>query len=263
MKSYLKCSENRVIARVCGGGTLAKMPRLRGALPKAKGKGGGVQGAYSKVNSGMGKVAMVLLAAIFLLQMGCSNTTTHQEFYSSGELWKERTYYSRDTSTYLEKTFFRNGQLMSVGNYLNSKRDGIWQGWFFDGYQHWEAVYIEGTPKSIPDDPVIQLISPDDSDWYVQVPKFFRLYVEGSTPYNVHVVCYCDFILPDTIDHNFSIGVIPKKPGAMMLHVMYLENGEYFSIGKDTIYVHPNPNDITTTVINDEIEQTLLKPRNF
>jgi len=31
---------NRLIARVCGGGTLANMSRLRGALPEAKGKGG-------------------------------------------------------------------------------------------------------------------------------------------------------------------------------------------------------------------------------
>ena len=56
---------NRVIARVCGGGTLANMPRLCGALPEAKGKGGGVQGAYSKVNRGIGKVAIFLVVVLF------------------------------------------------------------------------------------------------------------------------------------------------------------------------------------------------------
>ena len=39
MKSYLKCSDIRLIAWVCGGGTQAITPRLRGALPEAKREG--------------------------------------------------------------------------------------------------------------------------------------------------------------------------------------------------------------------------------
>ena len=40
MKSYLKCSGNRLTAWVCGGRTQAITPRLCGALPEAKRKGG-------------------------------------------------------------------------------------------------------------------------------------------------------------------------------------------------------------------------------
>jgi len=59
---------NRVIARVCGGGTLANMPRLRGALPEAKGNGGGVQVGnrlYSRV--------LTIAAIIFILFVGKNN----------------------------------------------------------------------------------------------------------------------------------------------------------------------------------------------
>ena len=44
MKSYLKCSENRLTAWVCGGGEQAITSCLRGALPEAKRKGGEVMG---------------------------------------------------------------------------------------------------------------------------------------------------------------------------------------------------------------------------
>jgi len=50
MKSYLKCSENRLIAWVFGGVTQTIASYLRGALPEAKGKGVGVQRAYNKAN---------------------------------------------------------------------------------------------------------------------------------------------------------------------------------------------------------------------
>ena len=256
---------NRVIAHVCDGGTLAKMPRLCGALSEAKGKGGGVQGACSKVNRGMGKVAIFWVVAIFLLQMGCSNTTTHQEFYSSGELWKERTYYSRDTSAYLEKTYFRNGQLKSSGSYVSSKRNGIWQGWFSGGAKHWEAEYANGTPKPVPEDPFISLgvLGTDSAwTWHVDMPLYLQVYIEGATPYNANVACYCDFILPiDTIDHNFSIGVIPRKQGAMMFEIIFLEDGKYYSIGQDTIYVFPSSNHIGDIYLNfEEVEDEVFTP---
>ena len=64
MKSYLKCSENRVIARVCGGGTLENMPCLRGALPEAKGKGGGQKSSGTNKNQKKLRIVIIVQAII-------------------------------------------------------------------------------------------------------------------------------------------------------------------------------------------------------
>ena len=206
-----------------------------------------------------------IVCIVLILVTGCSSI--QKEFYSSGELKKERIYHSRDTSTYLEKSYFRNGQLKSLGNYVNGKREGIWQGWYALGDKYWEAEYIQGTPKPIPEDalPITRLVLSHEGandGWYADTPQYLQVYVEGATPHNVNIACDCDFMLPlDTIDYNFSIGVIPRKAGAMMMHVMYLENGEYFSLSQDTIYVQPNPKKTGQTDINfEEINQVLLTP---
>ena len=196
--------------------------------------------------------------------MGCSNI--RKDFYSSGELKKERIYQSKDTSTYLEKSYFRNGQLKSSGNYVNSKRDGIWQGWFSDGDKYWEAEYINGTPKPVPEEePIVQIrvIETDSTwTWYADTPLYLKVYIEGATPYNANVACFCDYLLPiDTIDHNFSIGIIPKKQGAMMFEALYLENGKYYSISQDTIYVYPNPKQTEQANFSfEEIEHRVFTP---
>lgn len=199
---------------------------------------------------------------VLMLLVGCSNI--RKEFYSSGELKVERIHQSRDTSTYLEKSYFRNGQLKSLGNYVNGEREGDWQGWYADGDKYWEAEYIKGMPKPIPEeDPVIQLrLSGTADDWYAGIPRYLKVFIEGATPYNANVACDCDFMLPlDTINYDFSIGVIPRKPGAMMFHIMYLENGENISIFRDTLYVQPNPNKPAQTDINfEEVNQVLLTP---
>ena len=69
----------RDVARIAGkvgGLTDCVFTGLCGALPKAKGKGGGVQGAYCKACSGIGKVAIFLVAAaMFILTFtSCGGT---------------------------------------------------------------------------------------------------------------------------------------------------------------------------------------------
>ena len=56
---------NSVIARVCGGGTHANMPRLCGALPEAKGKGGGVMSGNS-VYRNVGMCMCVFICSFIL-----------------------------------------------------------------------------------------------------------------------------------------------------------------------------------------------------
>jgi len=66
---------NRVIARVCGGGTLENMPRLCGALPEAKGKGGVVQIVNNQKYRNVKKVFLVLVAVLLASLPGiCSKT---------------------------------------------------------------------------------------------------------------------------------------------------------------------------------------------
>ena len=212
------------------------------------------------------KTSYYFIFIVLIVYVGCSKQSIRKEFYSSGELWKEQIYHSRDTSIYLERVYFRNGQLKSSGYYLNGKRDGIWQGWFTDGTIHWEAEYINGTPKPVPEeDPFIhvRVLGTDSAwTWYADTPLYLQVYIEGATPYNANVACYCDFMLPiDTIDNYFSIGVIPRKPGAMMFEILYLENGKYYSISQDTIYVYPNPEKNENTDFNfDEIEHKVFNP---
>jgi len=236
----------------------------------------------------------VIISIVTILVIGCSNNRVRKEFYSSGELKVERIYQSRDTSTYLETTFFPNGvkksrgnyvngirdglwqsgfpngQLKVMGNYVNGKREGIWQGWFADGGERWRAEYINGIPKPIPTDAFVEAVIftsvPEDSlwnVWYAGVTQYLRIYVEGVTPYNMSVACECFFIAPaDTADYNFNIGVVPRKSGWMLFHVIHIENGNFISLFKDTIYVQPNPmqTDETHLVFGAIEEQVLLVP---
>ena len=75
------CGCKRDVARVAvkvGGLTDCVFTGLCGALPEAKGKGGEVQGAYSKANSGVGKVAIFLLVvAMFILTFTSCGTYQH------------------------------------------------------------------------------------------------------------------------------------------------------------------------------------------
>ena len=77
MKYYatfgMLCGCKRDVARVAGkvgGLTDCVFTGLCGALPEAKGKGGGMQVAYSKANSGMKKVSIFLVVAA-MIAAGC------------------------------------------------------------------------------------------------------------------------------------------------------------------------------------------------
>ena len=69
----------RYVARVAvkvGGLTDCVFTGLCGALPEAKGKGGGVQGAYSKAGRGIRKVAIFLVVAAMVAAWGCGSRQT-------------------------------------------------------------------------------------------------------------------------------------------------------------------------------------------
>ena len=72
MKYSLKCSENRLIAWVCGGVEQAITSCLRGALPEAKGSGDLQVAKYLKY-SNMKKDFLILVAAVIFAAFGCGN----------------------------------------------------------------------------------------------------------------------------------------------------------------------------------------------
>ena len=65
-----------LVAVKVGGLTDCVFTGLCGALPEAKGKGGGAQGAYSKVNSGMKKVTLFLVVATMFAAFSVARGTS-------------------------------------------------------------------------------------------------------------------------------------------------------------------------------------------
>ena len=106
----------------------------------------------------------------------------------SGEIKVERIYTNEnDTSTYLQKTYFQNGQLESMGNLKKGKKDGIWEGWYEDGILSWTVEYENGIVKPLPKTPRIKIttyVEPVFQEgkrvFQVGIPQYLRIYIEGA-----------------------------------------------------------------------------------
>ena len=142
----------RDVARVAGkvgGFTDCVFTGLCGALPEAKGKGGGVQGAYSKAGRGIGKVAIFLVVVAMVVAFGCKRgartVTNTDDFPKSTQVA-----YIPDTTDYTPR--IAEAIVETVEKTLSNDEtdeeypsDNFWDFWF-DGLLNHIILPNESTP---------------------------------------------------------------------------------------------------------------------
>ena len=190
---------------------------------------------------------MVRTILIFVLCVfvSCSNKP-HIEYYPSGSIKKEHIYTNkRDTSTYLQKTYFETGQLETIGNYVKGNREGFWQGWYEDGDLSWTVEYENGKVKPLTDEEpfweVIPIEKNEIPNFQVGIPQKIRIYIEGVEPEQMGIMTTNAKIEFPTQDNDYFFVITPQKEGNMLFAVVYKKNDEMQLLGKDSIYVLPAP----------------------
>ena len=181
----------------------------------------------------------IIYIVIFFL-VACSDKQ-YIEYYPSGGIKKERIYQTRDTSTYLQKTYFPNGQLESIGHYIKGNRDGFWQGWHEDGELSWTVEYENGTIKPPSQDPYWEVISFGKRDFQVGRPKKIRIYIEGVEPKQMGIMTTNAKVEIPSEDNDFYFVITPQKAGNMLFQVIYKEDDGLRILGRDSINVLPVP----------------------
>ena len=186
-----------------------------------------------------------ILICIVCVLVSCSNKP-HVEYHPSGKIKKEHVYTNRrDTSTYLQKIYFENGQLETIGNCVKGKREGFWQGWYEDGDLSWTVEYENGKVKPLTDENPFWEVIPIEKfgmpDFQVGKPQKLRIYIEGVEIRHVGIMTTKAKIEFPSKDNNFYFVVTPQEEGNMLFAVVYKENDEIQLLGKDSIYVSPAP----------------------
>src|SRR5260221_931266 len=83
--------------------------------------------------------------AILLLIFSCNKKKQVITKWDNGRNKMILTYYnSDDTLTYLKEDFYENGNAYSKGNYVNGKKEGKREWWYYDGVKKDEAMFHLG-----------------------------------------------------------------------------------------------------------------------
>jgi len=185
---------------------------------------------------------------VFIL-VACSNKErVETEYFPTGEIKVKRIFANRrDTNTYLETTFFLNGERRTRGNYVNGLREGIWQGGHPDGELSWNVEYENGIVKPPAENPNWWVSAVGVPDFRVGEPIKLRVYIEGVEPkYQGIMLSNAKFQEPSE-ENDFWFVIIPQRAGNMILDIGFLskelsakyDRNAYVVLGSDTIYVLP------------------------
>ena len=84
------------------------------------------------------------LILVIITITGCSQSkTTLDEWDGGRKVIKEYSNY-QDTTSYLRKFYYSNGQLGTEGNYIKGQMDGIWKWWYNNGQLMDSGKYVHG-----------------------------------------------------------------------------------------------------------------------
>ena len=86
----------------------------------------------------------LLFILTFLIITGCDKSKIVTDDWGDGrKVIKEYPNY-KDTTTYLRKFYYPNGELGTKGKYVNGKMHGIWQWWYDNGQLKDSGRYENG-----------------------------------------------------------------------------------------------------------------------
>ena len=198
----------------------------------------------------MVRINLICIAFVFVFTACSNKQRVETEYYPTGEIAVERIFVNkRDTSTYLETTFFLNGTKQTQGNYVQGKREGTWQGIYPTGELMWRVEYERGIVKPIIEDPnwIMMAFGGGTPKFQAGKPQKIRIFIEGVEP-EYYAIGYRNATVEmPTEDNDFWYVITPQEEGNMLLEIGFVckESREIYGeplfveLGSDTIYVYP------------------------
>ncbi len=159
-----------------------------------------------------------LLFIFFIIGTLYSCSDIRKKYYNSGELKSEITY--DNDSIYHIIDYYKNGNILSQGNYINNVKCGFWREWYPDDSIKWEGKYIEGERQIEVFQKTPKILFRDVSEYFIVGKTYsFRIRVQGLHPSDMLIACTNGKVELDTNDDLFDFKFTPNKSGNLKLLV--------------------------------------------
>ncbi len=123
-------------------------------------------------------------------------------------------------------TYYNNGQLASIGCYLDGKKSGYWKEWYSDGAYKWEGKYLSNNRHY----ETIDLTS--GGSYYIKdnpdklktnTPYEIKFYIPGIHPDDLTVASNNGSIAYLENRNQYDFKIIPERSGELKFYI-YVRN---------------------------------------